>query len=82
MEDFLGLAGLVFLCTGGSVEDRPGGERDNMEGKSSRGLGDWNGGIGSWFSWWCIGGNSTDECMRGCLDSVSEWLSLANNCRQ
>lgn len=40
MEDFLGLAGLVFLCTGGSVEDRPGGERDNMEGKSSRGLGD------------------------------------------
>lgn len=40
MEDFLGLTGLLLLCTGGSVEDRPGGERDNMDGMSSRGLGD------------------------------------------
>lgn len=47
IEDFLGLAGLLVLCTGGSVEDRPGGERASMDGKSSRGLGDWNGGMRS-----------------------------------
>lgn len=45
MDDFRGLAGLSLLCIGGSVEDRPGGERAMMDGSSSRGRGDWKGGI-------------------------------------
>lgn len=40
MEDFRGLAGLSRFCIGGSVDDRPGGERDIMEGSSSLGLGE------------------------------------------
>lgn len=51
MEDFRGLAGFSlftesFLCRGGSVEERPGGECAIMEGSSSIGLGEWKGGIG------------------------------------
>ena len=50
MEDFLGLACFSFLCQdslrciGGSVVALSGGECDITEGKSSRGLGEWNGG--------------------------------------
>lgn len=47
MEDFRGLAGLSRFCIGGSVDDRPGGERDIIEGSSSLGLGEWKCGIGS-----------------------------------
>ena len=41
MEDLRGLAGLSrlmdsFLCRGGKVEERPGGECASMEGSSSR----------------------------------------------
>jgi len=51
IEDFRGLAGLSFLidsflCNGGKVEERTdGGECASIEGKSSLGLGEWNGGI-------------------------------------
>ena len=50
MEDFRGLAGLFllidsFLCSGGKVEERPGGECAIIDGSSSRGLGEWKGGI-------------------------------------
>lgn len=45
IEDFRGLLTLSrftdsFLCSGGSVEERPGGERAIMEGSRSRGLGE------------------------------------------
>lgn len=50
MEDFRGLAGLSLLCTGGKVEERSGGDLDKIDGSSSRGLGDWKGGIGSWLA--------------------------------
>jgi len=40
MEDLRGLAGLSRFWMGGSVDDRPGGERDIMDGRSSRGLGE------------------------------------------
>lgn len=65
MEDFRGLVGLSRFCIGGNVDDRPGGERDMIEGRSSLGLGEWKGEIGSWFMWLCIGGSSTEECIRG-----------------
>lgn len=65
MEDLRGLAGLSLLWMGGSVDDRPGGERDIIDGRSSRGLGEWNGGMGSWLMWLWIGGSSTEECMCG-----------------
>ena len=50
MEAFRGLTGLFlltdsFLCNGGRVEERPGGECPIMDGSSSRGLGEWKGGI-------------------------------------
>lgn len=50
MEDLRGLGGLSllidsFLCNGGRVEERPGGECASMDGSNSLGLGEWNGGI-------------------------------------
>lgn len=72
IEDFRGLGGLSFLCNGGNVEDLPGGERAMIEGSSSRGRGDWKGGILSGCAWFWIGGNSTEEdCVCG-LRSFSE----------
>ena len=65
MEDFRGLVGLSRFWIGGSVEDRPGGERDIIDGKSSLGLGEWKCGGCSSFMWLCIGGSSTEECIRG-----------------
>ena len=47
MDDLRGLAGLSRFWIGGKVDDRPGGERDMIDGRSSLGLGEWNGGIGS-----------------------------------
>ena len=52
IDDFLGLAGFSFLCkesflcNGGSVVARSGGEWARMEGSNSLGLGEWNGGKG------------------------------------
>lgn len=40
MDDFRALAGLSLLCIGGNVDERPGGDLANIEGSSSRGLGD------------------------------------------
>lgn len=34
-----------LLCSGGKVEERPGGEFAITEGSNSLGLGEWNGGI-------------------------------------
>ena len=65
IDDFRGRVGLSLFCIGGRVDDRPGGERDIMDGRSSLGLGEWKCGIGSWFTWLWIGGSSTEECMRG-----------------
>ena len=48
---FRGLAGFSRLCIGGSVEERSGGECVMIEGSSSRGLGDWNGGIELCWTW-------------------------------
>lgn len=50
IEDLRGLAGLSlfkdsFLCMGGRVDERSGGECANIEGRSSRGLGEWKGGM-------------------------------------
>ena len=36
-EDFRGRLALSRRCIGGSVVDRPGGDEDSIEGKSSRG---------------------------------------------
>ncbi len=36
IEDFLGLPVFSRRCVGGRVEERPGGDLDNMEGRSSR----------------------------------------------
>ena len=47
MDDLRGLVGLSRFCIGGRVEERPGGERDMIEGRSSLGLGEWNGGMAS-----------------------------------
>lgn len=56
---------------GGSVDERAVGDRASIDGRSSRGLGDWNGGIDSWLMWLRIGGSSTEERMRGWLVSFS-----------
>ena len=47
MEDLRGRAGLSRFWIGGKVDDRPGGERDMIDGRSSLGLGEWKGGMGS-----------------------------------
>lgn len=45
IEDFRSLGGLSFLCKGGNVDERPGGDEVMIGGNSSRGRGDWKGGI-------------------------------------
>ena len=51
IEDFRGLLPFSFLCiesflcSGGKVVERPGGECAIIEGSNSLGLGEWNGGI-------------------------------------
>lgn len=42
IDDLRGLA----LCIGGRVEDLPGGDRANVDGRSSRGRAAWYGGTG------------------------------------
>lgn len=51
IEDFRSLGGLSFLCKGGKVDERPGGDEAMMDGKSSRGRGDWKGGMISGCAW-------------------------------
>ena len=46
-----------------------------IDGRSSRGLGEWKGDSGRRLMWLCMGGSSTEECMRGLLASFSETLS-------
>ena len=52
IEDFRGLAGFSrldsFLCSGGKVEERPGGEWAIIEGSSSRGRGELKGDDKCW----------------------------------
>lgn len=57
------------------MEERPGGELVIIDGRSSRGLGEWKGDSGCRLIWLCMGGSSMDECMRGLLASFSETLS-------
>ena len=47
IEDLRGLVALSRFCIGGKVDDRPGGDLDNMDGSSSRGLEGSNGGKAS-----------------------------------
>ena len=61
IDDFRGRLGLSRLCIGGRVDDLPvGGERDKIDGNSSRGLVGSNGGNGSLDIWSCKEGSSTD----------------------
>lgn len=61
MEDFLGLVAFSRFWIGGNVDDRPGGDRERIEGNNSRGLEGSNGGKGSPWMWFCMGGSSTEE---------------------
>ena len=78
IEDFRGLLAFSFLCVesflcnGGKVEERPGGEWAIIEGSNSLGLGEWNGGMGCWLRWFLIGGSSIEGRIGGCLASFSE----------
>ena len=71
-----GLRGLG-LWNGGSVVERPGGELAMMDGRSSLGRGDWNGGNLSCGKGLCKGGSSIEEfipCLAGSVSYV-EYLA-------
>lgn len=57
------------------MEERSGGELVIIDGRSSRGLGEWKGDSGCRLIWLCMGGSSMDECMWVLLASFSETLS-------
>lgn len=50
MEDLLGLPAFSRRCIGGRVEERPGGDRDKIEGRSSRACEAGKGGLWSWLT--------------------------------
>lgn len=81
IEDFRGLLPFSFLCidsflcSGGKVVERPGGECAIIEGSNSRGLGEWNGGIDCLLRWFWMGGSSIEGRIGGRLTSFSEALS-------
>ena len=60
MDDFRGLVALSRRWMGGRVDDRPGGDRDSIDGSSSRGLVGSNDGNASLWRWSCIEGSSTE----------------------
>ena len=81
IEDFRGLLPFSFLCidsflcSGGNVVERPGGECAIIEGSNSLGLGEWNGGIDCLLRWFWMGGSSIEGRIGGRLTSFSEALS-------
>lgn len=75
MDDLRGRCTLL-RCNGGKVDERPGGEWPRIDGSSSRGRADWNGGRGSCLKWSRNGGSSMDERMRSRPMSWSEWPSF------
>jgi hypothetical protein len=72
IDDLRGRGSLSRRWIGGSVDERPGGEWLRIEGRSSRGRGDENGGSDSCLKWSRRDGSSIDDRMRSRPMSLSE----------
>lgn len=77
-DDFLGRGRWM----GGRVVDRPGGDCDMMEGKSSLGRGEWKGLSVSCLNWLCKGGKSKEGLVAGRRESWPDLWSYGQLCQK